>query len=148
MNIKIVDLAWSGSLFEPSSDSLLERLEHLAGDNSSEFTVILRAAADCHDYSMSWLHFVRSEGIWTDLFHRISRWHTLVAKIISSSNKWFFIGCGDIVGSWWELALACRGRVSTNPYAKVGFPEFYIDMILLLVFWDSSLLRPIVQGLM
>lgn len=127
--LKTVELSWTGSLYEPSSDILLAKLEALLGTGLSPGDiVILRSDADLHDYSFSWLQFIRDDAMWIDLYRRLTRWHTLFAKIVQSKSKFVFISGRDVVGSWWELALACHGRIFTNPYAKVGFPEIYIDM--------------------
>ncbi len=129
MQMIVLEIPWSGSLYEPSSDILFEKISHLMEQAQKGQTIVLKAVADCHDYSTSWLHYVRSEATWLDLYSRLNRWHKLLFQISASSSNWFFVATGDVVGSWWELALACKGRVATNPYAKVGFPEAYIDMI-------------------
>lgn len=127
--IRVVDLPWTGSLYEPSSDSLLVKLETLLkSEILSGEIVILRSDADLHDYSYSWLQFIRDDAMWIELYRRLTRWHVLCARIMQSKARFVFISGRDVVGSWWELALACHGRVFTNPYAKVGFPEVYIDM--------------------
>lgn len=127
--IHTVDLPWTGSLYEPSSDTLLERLEALLVSTSPiPEIIILRSNADLHDYSFSWFQCIRDDAMWIDLYRRLTRWHLLFARMIQSKSKFVFISGRDVVGSWWELALACHGRVFTNPYAKVGFPEVYIDM--------------------
>ena len=127
--LRTIDLSWTGSLYEPSSDVLLAKLETLiSSDLAPGDIVILRSAADLHDYSFSWLQFIRDDAMWIELYRRLTRWHILFAKIIQSKSRFVFISGRDVVGSWWELALACHGRVFTNPYAKVGFPEIYIDM--------------------
>lgn len=126
--IHIVDISWSGSLYEPSSDLLLSKLENAIDSRSPGEIVVLRANADCHDYSYSWQSYLKDEAIWRELVCRLNRWHELFAKIAFSKSKWFFLASGDVVGSWWELAIACHGRVLANPYAKVGFPEVYLDM--------------------
>lgn len=127
--LRTINLSWTGSLYEPSSDVLLSRLETLlASDLTVGEVVILRSDADLHDYSFSWLQFIRDDAMWIELYRRLTRWHVLFAKMIQSKSKFVFISGRDVVGSWWELALACHGRVFTNPYAKVGFPEIYLDM--------------------
>lgn len=127
--LRTIPLSWTGSLYEPSSDVLLAKLEALlASDLSPGDIVILRSDADLHDYSFSWLQFIRDDAMWIELYRRLTRWHVLFAKMLQSKSKFIFISGRDVVGSWWELALACHGRVFTNPYAKVGFPEIYIDM--------------------
>ena len=125
---RIVDLPWTGSLYETSSDQIVGKLEELAAQISANEIVILRITGDSHDYSLSWLESLRTEAMWVQLEKRFTNLHNLFYRIIVSKGKWFFLSGGDCVGSWWELALACHGRVFTNPFAKIGFPEVYIDM--------------------
>ena len=124
----VIDIPWTGSLYEPSSDVLYSKLEGVLNTALSGDVILLRAPADCHDYSNSWLKYLRDEVIWLDLVSRLDKWNLLILRIVHSKAAWFFMADGDVVGSWWELALAAQGRISTNPYAKVGFPEVYIDL--------------------
>lgn len=127
-SLKQIDIPWTGSLYEPSSDALLEKIESHVSRAKVGDIIVMRANADCHDYSNSWLHYLRHDAIWHELMGRLSRWHIVMAQIYYSKAKWFFLADGDVVGSWWEFACAFQGRIVTNPYAKIGFPEIFIDL--------------------
>ncbi|MCX6117407.1 MAG: hypothetical protein NT027_07695, partial [Proteobacteria bacterium] len=126
--IEVCDLSWCGSLYEPSADAHISTLNRLLDRVKPGQIVVLRAFSDCHDYSNSWLSYLRTEALWYELVSRMLDWHKIFSRISRSKSKWFFAANGDVVGSWWELALACHGRVVTNPYAKLGFPDLYIDL--------------------
>ena len=125
---RTIDLPWTGSLYEASSDLTISKLEAVADLVKPSDIVILRITGDSHDYSLSWLNSLRSDALWCELERRFTRIHQILLRITLSKGKWFFLTGGDCVGSWWELALSCQGIIFTNPFAKVGFPEVYIDM--------------------
>jgi enoyl-CoA hydratase/carnithine racemase len=127
-NLQIHDFSWCGSLFEPSSQPHINRLRQILDHCRTGEIHIIRVRGECHDYSNSWLEYLRAESMWSELYDRMHAWHIVFARIIQSKAKWFFLCDGDVVGSWWELALSCHGRILANPYAKVGFPDIFIDI--------------------
>jgi enoyl-CoA hydratase/carnithine racemase len=90
---------------------------------------LIYAPKPCHDYHQSWLEALNEKLYWEDLLAHFHRVHRLLLSLCLSRSKWFFVSSDDCLGSWWDLALACNGRIWANPYAKVGFPEILIDMI-------------------
>lgn len=129
LNQLVIDLSWSGSLFEPSSDVLCEKLEAILDSVQSEKTVFLRAQSELHDYSKSWLFYIKHEALWEELFSRLVRWSSLLVRIYQSRSRWVFLYGGDVIGSWWELALACHVRIATNPYSKIGLPDLLLSRL-------------------
>jgi hypothetical protein len=125
----IIPIDWAGSLYDPASDEFLTQIEEALLTASPGGVVILRAKDACHDYHRGWLHGLNSHLYWEDIAAHFQRVHLALVGICLSKSRWFFISGHDCLGSWWDLALACHGRVWANPYSKVGFPEVYIDMI-------------------
>ena len=124
-----IEIDWVGSLYDPSSGDFVSRLESILESASPTSVILLRANDDCHDYHRDWLDAITSTLYWEDLAAHFQRVHLLLIGICLSKARWFFISGNDCLGSWWDLALACHGRIWANPYAKIGFPEVYIDLL-------------------
>ncbi len=124
-----IEIDWNGSLYDPASSEFVARLESKLESANSNTIILLRSKDACHDYHRDWLDSITSKLYWEDLVAHFQRVHLLFLGICLSKAKWYFISSHDCLGSWWDLALACQGRVWANPYAKVGFPEVYIDML-------------------
>ncbi len=127
-NTQIISIDWVGSLYDPASSPFIEKLESAIESAMAGSVVILQASAPCHDYHRAWLDGVSSKYYWEDLAAHFQRVHILLVRICLSKARWFFIATDDCLGSWWDLALSCQGRIWANPYGKVGFPEIYIDL--------------------
>ncbi len=125
----IISISWTGSLYDPASDDFVTQIEEALLTASPGGVVLLRAEDSCHDYHRSWLQGLNSNLYWEEIAAHFQRVHFALVGICLSKAKWFFVSGHDCLGSWWDLALACHGRVWANPYAKVGFPEVYIDLI-------------------
>jgi hypothetical protein len=125
----VISISWTGSLYDPASDDLVTQLEEALLTASPGDVVLVRAQDRCHDYHRSWLQGLNSSLYWEEIAAHFQRVHFALVGICLSKAKWFFVSGHDCLGSWWDLALACHGRVWANPYAKVGFPEVYIDLI-------------------
>lgn len=128
-NLRIIEIEWNGSLYDPASDPFVTELENILNTVDVGTLVLLRAAHPCHDYHRAWLEGLTTKYYWEDLVAHFQRVHLLLIGICLSKAKWFFVSGEDCLGSWWDLALACHGRIWANPYAKIGFPEVYIDLI-------------------
>lgn len=127
--IVTIEIDWNGSLYDPAAADFISRLESKLEQASAQSIILLRATESCHDYHRDWLDSITSKLYWEDLVSHFQRVHLLLVGICLSKAKWYFISSHDCLGSWWDLALACQGRIWANPYAKVGFPEVYIDML-------------------
>jgi len=127
--IRTMEISWQGSLYDPRSSDFVSVLEDAVESAEPESIFLLYAPTASHDYHKSWLDGLGSQFYWEDLVAHFQRLHFLLVKLCLSKSKWFFISSDDCLGSWWDLALACSGRIWANPYAKVGFPEIYIDLI-------------------
>lgn len=128
-DVLIVPIEFIGSLYHPASSEFISRLEHALGAARPASTVVIKADFACHDYHQDWLEGLTRTLYWEDLAAHFQRVHLALVNICLSKAKWYFLSGQDCLGSWWDLALACHGRIWANPYAKVGFPEIYIDMI-------------------
>lgn len=128
-DIRTIEVTWNGSLYDPRSGDFIALLENVVATADSDSVFLLYAPFACHDYHRSWLDGLTSKLYWEDLAAHFQRVHFLLVNICISKSKWFFVSSDDCLGSWWDLALACDGRIWANPYAKVGFPEVYIDLI-------------------
>lgn len=127
--IRTIEISWQGSLYDPRSSDFVSVLEDAVESAEPESIFLIYAPTASHDYHKSWLDGLGSRFYWEDLVEHFQRLHFLLVKLCLSKSKWFFISSDDCLGSWWDLALACTGRIWANPYAKVGFPEIYIDLI-------------------
>jgi enoyl-CoA hydratase/carnithine racemase len=125
----VVTIDWAGSLYDPEAGEFMDKIEAALDSAPPGGTVILQANVACHDYHRGWFDGVSSKYYWEDLASHFQRVHLALIAICLSKSRWFFISSNDCLGSWWDLALSCHGRIWANPYAKVGFPEIYIDLI-------------------
>jgi len=128
-DIHTIEITWNGSLYDPKSDEFVSLLESVLEGADADNVFILRAPGHCHDYHRSWLDGLNGGYYWEDIAAHFQRVHLLLVKMCLSKAKWFFVSSFDCLGSWWDLVLACNGRIWANPYAKIGFPEIYIDLI-------------------
>ena len=128
-DVTIIRIDWVGSLYDPASSEFISRLENLLNTVAPGSTVLIRANSACHDYHHDWLEGLTNKLYWEDLVAHFQRVHLVLVGICLSKARWFFLSGNDCLGSWWDLALACHGRIWANPYAKIGFPEAYINML-------------------
>ncbi len=128
-DVKMISIDWTGSLYDPSSGDFISLIEDALESASPGTIVLLKANNPCHDYHRSWLEGLSGKFYWEELAEHFQRVHLALIGICVSKARWFFVSSHDCLGSWWDLALVCHGRVWANPYAKVGFPEIYIDLI-------------------
>jgi hypothetical protein len=126
---KIIEINFNGSLYDPASEPLVARIEDAIGEAGFNEIVVMRASESCHDYHKTWLEQLSGKVYWEDLAAHFQRVHIALIGICISKAKWYFVSGSDCLGSWWDLALACHGRIWASPYAKVGYPEVYIDLI-------------------
>lgn len=124
----IIAIDWVGSLYDPASNGFITKLEAALELDKADGVVILQSSTPCHDYHHGWLEGVTSKYYWEDLAAHFQRVHLVLIGICLAKSRWFFVANDDCLGSWWDLALSCRGRIWGNPYGKVGFPEIYIDL--------------------
>ena len=128
-DIRTIEVTWDGSLYDPGASDFVSVLENVLESADSDSIFLIYAPKACHDYHRRWLEGLNDKLYWEDLVAHFQRLHLLLLNLCLSRAKWFFISSDDCLGSWWDLALACNGRIWANPYAKVGFPEIYIDLI-------------------
>ena len=128
-DIRTIEVTWDGSLYDPGSSDFVSVLENVLESADGDSIFLIYAPKACHDYHRSWLEGLNHKLYWEDLVAHFQRVHLLLLNLCLSRAKWFFVSSDDCLGSWWDLALACNGRIWANPYAKVGFPEIYIDLI-------------------
>ena len=128
-DIRTIEVTWDGSLYDPGASDFVSVLESVLESADGDSIFLIYAPKACHDYHRSWLDGLNDKLYWEDLVAHFQRVHLLLLNLCLSRAKWFFVSSDDCLGSWWDLALACNGRIWANPYAKVGFPEIYIDLI-------------------
>ena len=128
-DVKIISVDWPGSLYDPSSGEFISLIEEALSSAPPGSIILLQANGPCHDYHRSWLEGLSGWFYWEEIAAHFQRVHLAMIGICVSKARWFFVSSFDCLGSWWDLALVCHGRVWANPYAKVGFPEVYIDLI-------------------
>ena len=116
----------------PSQFSLLEErarpfLEKLRDSLESKQKVIIWTKTNVSDFTATWEQELSETLLIESLAMRIWDLRQLF-KQIQNSKKYCFLGSGDCLGTWWELALACSARLWNSHYPTIGFPAAYVGL--------------------
>ena len=114
----------SNFLYDDGFDYLTSLKSQLSEFSKQKLrTIFFVQLQNVEDDLSGWERTARNQILLHDLYKNILFFRSVLYSIHESSQEFIYIGGGNCLGSFWEIALCCDKRVWFAPEGMVGFPE-------------------------
>ncbi|NRA44344.1 MAG: hypothetical protein HRU09_05245 [Oligoflexales bacterium] len=86
-------------------------------------TIFFIQLTDVEDDLVEWEKVIRNDILLHDLYKKILFFRSILYQLRKEKQQFIYIGGGNCLGAFWELALCCDKRMWFAADGLVGFPE-------------------------
>ena len=125
MGFTYIDLPKDRSLYEPSAEDFLSRIDEICdlGESGTPQVAVFVQSSPTTDLSQTWFIELKDEVLLPHVEKRLADFRKLLRKIRNSKTIWVFAGAYDCYGSFADLAFSCDYRFWFSERARLGYPD-------------------------